>query len=257
MVSDARAGDNLPPFHANCRCTVQAHDPNFSFDPRVTERRLWESIAGNNLTFLQKCELLEKRYGDFSASDKKSLANDLAQLYSDDPEMVKAIEAFGNGVFSEKAIHPIAATNADGKPIEGTTYPDHRARDFGAPAGTSVGAAMPGRVVSVINNHANNYNIYPNLNHPNALGNYAVIESVVGGVAYHVYYAHLQQNSNPFSKGDYVTAGQIIGAVGNTGNSKGFHLHFEMRPVRADGTVNRNDRIDPYEILPDGTFPIR
>ena len=119
LVSDARAGDNLPPFHANCRCTVQAHDPNFSFDPRVTERRLWESIAGNNLTFLQKCELLEKRYGDFSASDKKLLANDLAQLYSDDPEMVKAIEAFGEGLFN---MPPIFQFDWDKKGLPSSEY---------------------------------------------------------------------------------------------------------------------------------------
>lgn len=50
-------------------------------------------------------------------------------------------------------------------------------------------------------------------------------------------YAHMAYGSVTANVGDKVSAGQVIGYMGNTGTSYGGHLHFE---VRVDGT-----RIDP------------
>jgi hypothetical protein len=41
-------------------------------------------------------------------------------------------------------------------------------------------------------------------------------------------YAHLQPGSIQVQAGDQVTAGQRLGAVGNSGNSLGPHLHFQL-----------------------------
>lgn len=60
-------------------------------------------------------------------------------------------------------------------------------------------------------------------------GNYVIIDHGVGsdGKAYSTLYAHASQVL--VSVGDTVTQGQVIAKAGNTGNSFGAHLHFEVR----------------------------
>jgi murein DD-endopeptidase MepM/ murein hydrolase activator NlpD len=66
-------------------------------------------------------------------------------------------------------------------------------------------------------------------------GNYVVIE---GGEGY-AFYAHLRAGSIGVRAGQRVAAGQIIGALGNSGNSTMPHLHFHLMdgpdPVAAKG----------------------
>ena len=55
-------------------------------------------------------------------------------------------------------------------------------------------------------------------------------------------YAHLKYGTVLVNKGDKVKKGQVIGYMGNTGRSRGVHLHFEIR--------NRQDRrINPLPYL--------
>ena len=57
-----------------------------------------------------------------------------------------------------------------------------------------------------------------------------------------VYYAHL--SSRDVTVGQHVDAGQTIGRSGNTGNSRGPHLHYEIRikgnPVNPMPVLARN-----------------
>ena len=70
--------------------------------------------------------------------------------------------------------------------------------------------------------------------------------SIVLDLGKHQYalYAHLQPGSLRVRKGDHVKAGQVIGLVGNTGNSLAPHLHFHVMdspsPLASNGL--------PYEI---------
>ena len=63
----------------------------------------------------------------------------------------------------------------------------------------------------------------------NSMGWYVVISHNINGNRVDTLYAHMRY-SPPVSPGDAVTQGQVIGTKGNTGNSFGAHLHFEVHP---------------------------
>jgi murein DD-endopeptidase MepM/ murein hydrolase activator NlpD len=87
----------------------------------------------------------------------------------------------------------------------------HQGQDTFAKCGTRMVAARGGRV-KFKQYHA-------------AAGHYLVIDGDGTDVDY--VYMHLDQPS-PFSEGDRVYTGQTIGAVGDSGNADGCHLHFEL-----------------------------
>lgn len=88
--------------------------------------------------------------------------------------------------------------------------------DFGASSGTSIFAAAPGQVI-----------ISKNSGYNGGYGNYVVIKHDNG---VQTLYAHM--TSTAVSVGAWVSQGQTIGYVGNTGRSTGNHLHFEVRGGR-------------------------
>ena len=67
-------------------------------------------------------------------------------------------------------------------------------------------------------------------------GNYVVLDL---GNSHFAFYAHLQPQSIRVKIGDRVRRGQVIGLVGNSGNSDAPHLHFHISdgksPVEAEG----------------------
>lgn len=72
----------------------------------------------------------------------------------------------------------------------------------------------------------------------NSYGNYVKIKHQSG---YYTLYAHMQYKSVCVKTGDRVKKGQVIGYMGNTGYSKGGHLHFEL--------IRGSEKIDPYPYL--------
>ncbi len=87
----------------------------------------------------------------------------------------------------------------------------HRAIDIGAATGTAVMAADDG---------------YISFAGWTDIG-YGYLLVVDHGNGYETYYAHLSRFW--VFEGQVVTAGQVIGEVGSSGNSTGPHLHFEVR----------------------------
>src|SRR4051794_5573716 len=114
---------------------------------------------------------------------------------------------------------------------------------FGAPRGThthqgqDVAAAEETPVVSVSAG-----TVYWRAYQAGGAGNYVVIRS---GDGYDYAYMHFREGST-VQPGEHVTAGELIGHVGSTGDAEGPHLHFEVwdGPWQSGGHP-----IDPLPLL--------
>jgi murein DD-endopeptidase MepM/ murein hydrolase activator NlpD len=106
----------------------------------------------------------------------------------------------------------------------------HSGQDFAVPIGTNVVAAHGGTVVKAGPNGAGDGPAY---------GNAIVIKH---GNGLYTQYAHLSRVD--VKVGQVVTTGQHIARSGNTGNSTGPHLHFEVRT-----TPNYGSAVNPVAFL--------
>ncbi|GGQ43967.1 M23 family metallopeptidase [Streptomyces mutabilis] len=106
----------------------------------------------------------------------------------------------------------------------------HSGQDFAVPIGTNVVAIHGGTVVKAGGNGAGDGPAY---------GNAIVIKH---GNGTYSQYAHLSEIN--VKTGQIVKTGQSIAKSGNTGNSSGPHLHFEIRT-----TSNYGSAVDPVSFL--------
>ena len=98
----------------------------------------------------------------------------------------------------------------------------HSGVDLAAPTGTSVKATLDGKIAET--------------GFSRVFGNYVIITHERG---YQSLYGHL--SAIYVKRGQYVTQGTVIGAVGNTGYSTGPHLHL---------SIYKNGRlINPFSVL--------
>ncbi|SKA84058.1 Peptidase family M23 [Gemmiger formicilis] len=98
----------------------------------------------------------------------------------------------------------------------------HRGTDIPAPEGTPILAAHSGTVL------VSGWN--------NSYGNQVLLDN---GAGLSTRYAHMTQTA--VTAGEAVTAGQVIGYVGSTGDSTGFHLHFEV--------MHNGVRVNPMDMV--------
>jgi hypothetical protein len=137
--------------------------------------------------------------------------------------------AWGKGEGS--GLDPTYSGNKKDAPLPGykVTYPwgsknsgyqakYHTGDDYGtAPAGTPVTATRGGKVVLAgWNFRESDYGI-------------TVVVETLGGTPNGVRHMYCHLSAVSVSLGQEVEAGQVVGKVGNTGRSKGAHLHYEER----------------------------
>ncbi len=104
----------------------------------------------------------------------------------------------------------------------------HSGLDLAAPKGAHVRAVSSGKVV-----FAGSYR------------GYGKLVTLRHGDKYTSLYGHLDELL--VNIGDFVSAGEVIGKVGSTGNSTGPHLHFEWH--------KQGKAVNPLEILPGISSP--
>lgn len=102
-------------------------------------------------------------------------------------------------------------------------HPGHNGLDFGVVVGTPVHSTLSGKVT------------YAGWNNQ-GYGNLVIVDNGT----YKTYYAHLSKI--PVSVGQTIQKGEVVGLSGNTGNSTGPHLHYEVR--------KNNVPIDPGTFSP-------
>lgn len=107
-------------------------------------------------------------------------------------------------------------------PVTGMYENSHGAIDIGAPAMTPIYAAANGTVV--MSTWHDSYGNFVKIDHGNG---------------WSTLYAH--QTKRVAKVGESVSAGDLIGYVGSTGDSTGNHLHFEIR--------YNDNRLDPLQFF--------
>lgn len=109
----------------------------------------------------------------------------------------------------------------------------------GGIAGQPIRAIADGYVTLVSNSCSHNYKKSGNCC-GNGYGNYCVVNhGTVNGANYVAYYAHAERII--VGNGAHVTQGQILGYVGTTGWSTGYHLHL--------GIMKNNVWVNPYPLF--------
>lgn len=159
-----------------------------------------------------------------------AIAGTSVMVGSDTPQGVPVVDgAWG---------YPLAGTYSFGRgfgynPVEGCGYcsTNHKGYDMAQGCGATIYAAGPGTVITAGPFYG--------------WGNTVRIDHGNGLVTL---YGHMQWESIRVVQGQTVTAGTPLGAEGNTGNSFGCHLHFE---------VQQNDTpIDPVPFMAARGLPL-
>ena len=128
---------------------------------------------------------------------------------------------------------------------------DHRGRrntywyGYGEPVLAVAAARVVGVVDSIPDNTPGEGSRAVPMRVATVLGNYVVLDlGPASGVAHrYALYGHLKPGTLRVRVGDVVNPGQVLGAIGNSGNSDGPHLHFHVTeavdaaaaPLRAEG----------------------
>lgn len=159
--------------------------------------------------------------------EEKALEEQLEEFEQDKRDIQRELEKYISGNSTTTIVAPSAAGYIS--PLKGKTkahittgyygYAGHTGVDWACPGGTPIYAVKSGTVVTstALKRSNGTYRSY---------GEYIIIDHHDGTMTL---YAHGNPGSRLVGPGQSVSQGQQIMSVGTTGNSTGYHLHFEVR----------------------------
>jgi murein DD-endopeptidase MepM/ murein hydrolase activator NlpD len=100
----------------------------------------------------------------------------------------------------------------------------HYGVDMAGNENANIYAVAGGKVIKSVYYNQDNYKKADPLNYKGE-GNHVMIDHGNGVVSW---YYHLKPEAPIVNRGDYIQEGQLLGHVGTTGQSDGFHLHFQL-----------------------------
>ncbi len=131
---------------------------------------------------------------------------------------------------------------------------NHHAIDIQAKNGTDVYTSYFGEVIAVYKSCTHNYSKVNSCGCGGGLGNYVYVRHIYNGQSYVSRYGHLTEVF--VSVGDIVTEETVLGTVGSTGYSGGFHLDYRVYKGYTKADDCKINAIDPlmeqFIELPEG-----
>ena len=169
----------------------------------------------------------KEKYAQQLSAEEKELQKEIEELEDDNRRIQNAIEEAERKYADQiKDLEENGDTSAGSgyfiRPVSGgyisarayySSGKFHGALDYAVSVGTTVVAAADGVVMSTAN-LSTSYGTYVVIRHANGL---------------QTYYCHGTYGSITVKPGQKVSQGEKIMLSGNTGNSEGPHLHFEVR----------------------------
>ncbi len=172
-----------------------------------------EALSAQKYAYIQQLRRDESKWNDVYAYTLAEEAKIDAELEAYLAELQRKNQSqYVGGALGwplELGVYYYVSSEFGPRTLQGS-YDNHYGIDLACANGTNIYAANSGKVLKVDLHWS--YGVSVLIDHG-------------GGIA--TLYAHMSERL--VSPGDTVSAGQLIGYVGLTGNTTGYHLHFEVR----------------------------
>jgi hypothetical protein len=205
--------------------------------PRILRHRVTLRVNGTSMTFDGAATRVDRQASPaLEAPLRGGLYLNFNGCCDFSPHRTALLPVDGTEHLSERFAVDLIRVDAQGRGASG----DFTRNESFFTYGRGVYSVAAGRVVHTLNDVPDN----APLNEPpgssfttdTVLGNHVVVHLNDGRYAT---YAHLRAGSVRVRRGDRVRAGQVLGRVGNSGQSGGAHLHFQLAdgpsPIASNG----------------------